>query len=261
MKKLTLSIIAAAVLNMNVSASGVFAGATEFTQMAQWGSDTAAWAADYAKQAAQLSKLTSQLQQDIMAVQMMTQNLEDLGNFDWTDFASSVSQLQTVMNQSNALSYSMSNYDQMFRDQYKDYANYYNIANSNSTPGEKATSFSHQYQKLTANTRNTVKGTLDSLNLQQDDFSDEDSTIRTLKSNSENATGNKAVIQAANDIALFQVDQTRKLRSTMMNQINLQAQYIASQNERLEMSEAQLQQRRTGGLNPIIGNEKKVTDW
>ena len=242
MKKLTLSIIAAAVLNMNVSASGVFAGATEFTQMAQWGSDTAAWAADYAKQAAQLSKLTSQLQQDIMAVQMMTQNLEDLGNFDWTDFASSVSQLETVMNQANALSYSMSNYDQMFNDKFKGYAEYYNIANSSTTPGQKATSFSQQYQRITGNTRNTVKGTLDSLNLQQSDFADENSTIRTLKSNSKNAAGNKAVIQAANDIALFQVDQTRKLRSTIMNQINLQAQYIASQNERLEILQSILDQ-------------------
>ena len=45
-----------------------------------------------------------------------------------------------------------------------------------------------------------------------------------------------------------------------MSQINLQSQYMAAENEKNEMVEAQLQHRRTGGHNPIIGDEK-VIGW
>ena len=261
MKKLTLSIIVAASLTTNVYAGGSFAGATEFTQIAQWTSDTVAWSADYAEQVNQLNTQMNQLQQDIMSVQMMTQNLQDLGNFDWQDFAVSVTGLKGVMQSANALSYTMGNFDQLFSDNYKGYANYYNTANSGSlTPERKAESFSQQYQQLNTNTRNTIKGTLDSLGLQEDDFSSEASIIKTLKNNSAGAAGNKAVIQAANDIALFQVDQLRKLRTTVMSQIDLQSQYMAAENERNEIVEAQLQHKRTGGHNPIIGDEE-VIGW
>lgn len=261
MKKLTLSIVVSATLSINVFASGVIAGATEPTQIAQWASDTTAWAADYAKQAQQLTTQANQLQQDIQTVQMMTQNLQDLSNFNWDSFSTSVSGLQTLMQNSNALSYSMANYDQMFNDHYEGYSDYFATANSNSmTPEQKASSFSQKYQQLNTTNRNTIKGTLDNLNYQQSDFLNENATINTLKSNSRNAAGNKAVIQAANDIALFQVDQTRKLRATMMSQINLQAQYMATQNARNEIQEANLQYRRTGGHNPIIGDEK-VIGW
>lgn len=262
MKKLTISIITAVALTVNVNASGIIAGATEITQVAQWGSDTAAWAADYAKQASQLETQINQLQQDIETVRMMTQNLEDLSSFDWTDFAVSLTGLQNAMQQNNALSYSMANYDQMFSDHYKGYSDYYDIANDGSlTPGEKATSFSNQYQKINQTTRNTVKGTLDGLDYQYSDFANEDATIQTLKNNSANAAGNKAVIQAANDIALFQVDQTRKLRVTVMNQINLQSQYMASQNERNEIQEARSERKSSQGKAPIFKDETKVTDW
>ncbi len=261
MKKLTLSFIAAVTLSTNIFAGAAAGGATEVTQLAQWLGDQVAWSADYAEQVNQLNTQINQLQQDIMSVQMMTQNLQDLGNFDWQDFAVSVTGLKGVMQSANALSYTMGNFDQMFSDNYKGYANYYSIANSGSlTPGEKAESFSQQYQQLNTNTRNTIKGTLDSLGLQEDDFSNEASIINTLKSNSAGATGNKAVIQAANDIALFQVDQMRKLRSTVMSQINLQSQYMAAENEKNEIVEAQLQHKRTGGYNPIIGDEE-VIGW
>jgi P-type conjugative transfer protein TrbJ len=262
MKKFTISIILAASFTVNLSASGAIAGATEFTQLAQWAGDQTAWSADYAKQVNQLNTQMNQLQQDIMGVQMMTQNLQDLSNFDWQDFAVNVSNLKGVMQSANALSYTMGNFDQMFSDNYKGYANYYSTANSGSlTPGQKAESFSQQYQQLNTNTRNTIKGTLDSLGLQEDDFSNEASIINTLKSTSAGAAGNKAVIQAANDIALFQVDQMRKLRSTVMSQINLQSQYMATENEKNEISEAQLQYRRTQGINPVIGNEVKKSKW
>lgn len=261
MKKLIISITTAALLAVNVSASGVIAGATEFTQIAQWTSDTVAWGADYAKQASQLTTQMNQLQQDIMSVQMQTQNLQNLSNFNWQGFAVNLNNLKVAMNQANALSYNMSNFDQQFSQKYKGYADYYSTANNTSlNPGQKADSFSQQYRDLNTTNRNTIKGTLDSLGLQENDFANEDSIINTLKNNSAGATGNKAVIQAANDIALFQVDQMRKLRSTVMSQINLQSQYMASENEKQDIQEAILQQRRTGGIDPTIGDEQ-VVGW
>lgn len=261
MRKLTLSIITAASLAANVYAGGSVPGATEPTQLLQWAGDQTAWSADYAEQVNQLNTQIQQLQQDIMSVQMMTQNLQDLNNFDWQDFAVSVTGLKGVMQSANALSYTMGNFDQLFSDNYKGYSNYYNTANSGSlTTGQKAESFSQQYQQLNTTTRNTIKGTLDGLGLQEDDFANESAIISTLKNNSAGAVGNKAVIQAANDIALFQVDQMRKLRTTVMSQINLQSQYMAAENERNEIQEAQLQYRRTGGHNPIIGDEE-VIGW
>lgn len=243
MKKFLVSITTAATLAINSYAGGGgFAGATEITQilnntqlMAIYGEEVQ----QYQTMINQLTTQMNQLQQDIMAVQMMTQNLQNLGNFNWRDFALDISGLQTIMNSAQGLSYAMSNYDTMFNNQFQGYSNWYSIANNNSlTPAQKATTFSQQYQNINQTTRDTVKGTLDSLNLQMSDFASESSTINTLKNNSAGAVGNKAVIQAANDIALFQVDQLRKLRMTMMNQINMTSQFMAAENEKSEIGQS-----------------------
>lgn len=242
MKKFLVSITTAATLAVNSYAGAAAGGATEVTQIlnnAQLMSIYGEEVQQYQTMMNQLTTQMNQLQQDIMSVQMMTQNLQNLSNFNWQDFAMSVSGLQNVMNAANGISYAMSNYDNMFNNQFKGYNNWYSIANNNSlTPGQKANSFSQQYQTINQTTRDTVKGTLDSLNLQMNDFSNEAVTINTLKNNSAGAAGNKAVIQAANDIALFQVDQLRKMRLTMMNQINMTSQFMAAENERREIGQS-----------------------
>ncbi len=243
MKNLFMSIAVSFSITVNSFAGGGgFAGATEATQLlnnAELAAIFSKETAQYAKQIQQYTTQLQQLQQDIMTVQMMTQNLQDLSNFDWTDFAVSVSGLQNVMSAANGISYALSNFDNMFNNQFQGYDNWYSIANNNSlTPGQKANSFSQQYQTINQTTRDTVKGTLDSLNLQMNDFQNEAATINTLKNNSAGAAGNKAVIQAANDIALFQVDQLRKMRLTMMNQINMTSQFMAAENERREIGQS-----------------------
>lgn len=266
MKKFLVSITTAATLAINSYAGGGgFAGATEVTQIlnnAQLMSIYGEEVQQYQTMMNQLTTQMNQLQQDIMSVQMMTQNLQNLSNFNWQDFAMSVSGLQNVMNSANGISYAMSNYDNMFNNQFKGYNNWYSIANNNSlTPGQKANSFSQQYQTINQTTRDTVKGTLDSLNLQMNDFQNEAATINTLKNNSAGAAGNKAVIQAANDIALFQVDQLRKMRLTMMNQINMTSQFMAAENERREIEAARGVQKSTQGSTPVIGDETQVGSW
>lgn len=244
MKKTLISITASVIFTVNSFAGAAAGGATEVTQIlnnAQLMAIFTKETAQYAKQLQQYVAQVQQLQQDIMTVQMMTQNLQDLSNFNWTDFAVSVAGLQNAMNAVNGISYSMANFDTMFSNQFKGYSNYYSIANNESlTPEQKASSFSQQYQLINENNRNTIKGTLDSLGYQENDFANENATIATLKSNSANAAGNKAVIQAANDIALFQVDQIRKMRLTMMSQINMTAQYMAAENERKEINQSVL---------------------
>jgi len=66
----------------------------------------------------------------------------------------------------------------------------------------------------------------------------DEGTMRTLSNLSTSAVGQKAAIQAANEIALHQTHQLKKLEQTIMAQANMQAEYIAMKNEKEAMQQA-----------------------
>jgi len=66
----------------------------------------------------------------------------------------------------------------------------------------------------------------------------DEGTMRTLSNLSTSAAGQKAAIQAANEIALHQTHQLKKLEQTIMAQANMQSAYMAKQNEEKDLRAA-----------------------
>ena len=80
---------------------------------------------------------------------------------------------------------------------------------------------------------------------------------------SRSADGQLKVIQAANEIALHQTEENKKLRWTLMTQANTQAAYMAAQNEK-ETAKDALSERRQQYTTPNInrpGNTRRYENW
>ena len=62
--------------------------------------------------------------------------------------------------------------------------------------------------------------------------------MRQLQTLSSSATGQKAAIQAASEIALHQTHTLKKLQQTIMTQANMQGEFMAKQNEEKALKQA-----------------------
>lgn len=229
MKKTTISIILSAFLCTTHTASAVVA--TEMTQVGSW----------YLQAVAEFEKARSWVQQALdMAeqialqtrmVSMQLQNLKSLDPYRWDGFAFELYKLAEINNGLDAVYYGVSNRQEVFDSVNKGYEHY--VQQANSAPDQL--SYNKQYRSnikdMAEKNRNTFKATFDALGWQAENFESEAAVMEKLKEHSENAEGALQVAQAANDIALFQADQLRQLRVTLMNQANAINQWMASQNE------------------------------
>ena len=89
-------------------------------------------------------------------------------------------------------------------------------------------------------TKDTVQGALQSLKLQEQDLQSDEAVMAALQRQSQSAVGQLSAVQAANQIALHQTTQLKKLQKTIMTQSNLQAEWIAHQNDQEAARQAQI---------------------
>lgn len=235
MKKILNSLIISATLSNLFAGGGGPAGATEFTQILnniELGSIYGQEALQYTTQLSQYATQIQQLVNQTQSYKMMLNNIETLPVSQWQNFVDGVMQLKEAMDYETAISYSSSNYDTKFKNQYPGYKKYLDSAQS------KKYDFGNEYKKIADSNRDTVNASLKSLNLQQSDLESDESIMQELNQASLSAEGQKSAIQAANAIALHQTQQLKKLQTTIMTQANLQAQYIASENEKKEIERA-----------------------
>ncbi len=224
-KRIFISFIAASALTLstaNAGSVGGFAGATEFTQIA----NNSQLAAQYGKQ---LQQYATQIQQYQTAVQqftnqvqsykLMLQNIGTLPSSQWSQFTQSVNKMRQIMDNTAGMTYTAANYDQMFKQMYPGYQKLLDSGNVDPTS---------VYKSLSKQTNSTVNDALKQLNLSQADLENDQSTMRELQNVSQSAQGQLGAIQAANEIALHQTNTLKKLRQTMMMQANMQAQAMAA---------------------------------
>ncbi len=241
-KKIGLSTICAAMLfatSSNAGSVGGFGGALEVTQDAQWAADIGDRALSYTKQlqqyATQLMQYRQQIQQYINQFQsykMMLQNIGKLPQKQWRQFKNSVLKLKKAVEFGQSVSYTAANFDQNFNKTFKGYSQFLNQAKSGHL------NFTNEYKKMYKSTKDTIQGALKSLNLQEKDLESDEQVMATLQQQSQSAVGQLSAIQAANQIALHQTTQMKKLQKTIMTQANMQAIYIAKKNENDAMKTA-----------------------
>lgn len=243
-KKLTLSTTLAVILmtsSLGAGSVGGFGGSLEVTQWGRFGAETVDRAAAYAKQLEEYALQAQQYQQQIdqylnqfKSYEMMLRNVGQLPQAQWDQFAQSVNGLKDSLNFGEGLAFTASSFDSDFGSLFPGYDKYLADAQGANT----YQSYQDQYKQLTTSTKDTVQGSLKALKLRSEDMQTDEGTMRTLSALSSSQVGQLGAVQAANEIALHQTHQLKKLEQTIMSQANMQGEFMAMQNEKDTMSQA-----------------------
>ncbi len=237
-KKITISTaLATLLLTTSTYASGAVAGATEPTQIAQMISDGVDRALSYTEDLTQTMQQLDQLK-------TMRQNLERLSPRDWLNFIGQVDKLKEVVDFQESITYAAANYEAKFKAKFKDYAEFQRLA-----AGENhVKDYEKVYKELNQGTRDTVQATLKQLNLSMKDMEGDDAVMDRLKSFSKSAVGQKQAMEAASQIGLHSINQLKQIEKTLMANTQLHASFIAKQNARQEMLDANEALRKRGEI-------------
>ncbi len=235
MKKLGLSAAAVAMLfttSANAGSVGGFGGALEVTQDAQWAADIGDRAASYTKQ---LQQYYTQLQQyaiqwqewqrKVMGLRLMAQNIRQLPENMKNQFLNMAQQMKQSLEQGQAIAYTAANINQRFERSFKGYDQYLQQAQGGNLD------FSSVYKNIYRTTKDTALNALKSLGIQERDLQNDQHFMGRLRNAMNSAKGTEAAIAVANQLAYHQTESIQKLQKTVMTQANLQAEWIAHQND------------------------------
>ena len=150
----------------------------------------------------------------IKQIENMVQNTSTYSGVWDQDALARLNRLGQIIEQEQAIAYSMAGMERVFRERYPGY--------------RPVTDWATAYDQWTRTTLDTLRGTLSAVRLHADDFTDEQRRIQTLTALSDSAEGRMQALQAGNMLAAEQIQQLAKLRQLMMAQINAQNVYMAN---------------------------------
>jgi type IV secretion system protein TrbJ len=244
-RSLIITVFAGCMLADPVQAGSLVWGATEWTQLL-----------NYAQLVQQTVDQYEQLQRIKAQLEEMYRQGEALTDADWGNARNNLLELADVVRDGEALAYSMDGIEEEYHQRFKDYDEYTQSAlhiNSNT--------FRQKLQQWSRENDDTIRSSLRAANLQNEQFVDEALTMQTLEAHSQSAVGRMQAIQAGNEIAAQQVGQIQKLRQLMMSQMQMQANFMASQREREEMQDAVRAEFYRDKGATVLGDEKDYSHW
>jgi P-type conjugative transfer protein TrbJ len=145
-------------------------------------------------------------------------------------------QLQSLYQQSKALSGGLSNFDTQFRSQFQGYDSY--LAQS----GKSSSYMGDNYRRWNEQGFDNMRTAMRAAGMNVSSISDEDALLSQLVQRSQSASGRMQAVQAGNEIAAQQVQQMMKLRQLLNTQIQSQSMWYAQQMERQTVDDAGRQQ-------------------
>jgi P-type conjugative transfer protein TrbJ len=152
----------------------------------------------------------------VKQIEDMIQNTRSVGRGVWdAEALPRLVQLGQIIEREQAIAYTMSNVDGLFKLRYPGY--------------RPVTDWSKEYDTWTRTTLDTLRGTLNSVRLHAEDFATQQSRIQTLQGMSDSAEGRMQALQLGNMMAGEQLQQLVKLRQLIMAQTNAQNVYMANQ--------------------------------
>lgn len=180
-----------------------------------------------------ITQLTTQVSSLATQIQMMQQNLTNLGQYNWNDINSAAGQVAQAMNSANALAYSAQNVDSQFKSQFPGY-----------TPSQN---FGQMYQQNTSSTLSTISGSLKAMNMSYSQFQDDNQRLKAMQSSASGADGALKALQANAQITSEVAQQVSGLRSVMMAQTTAQNAYMGNQINNQAQAKADLSSTIKGG--------------
>jgi P-type conjugative transfer protein TrbJ len=170
----------------------------------------------YATQLLQLEQATATVTNLAQQLQYAVQNTTGGGASAWQSNQTLLTNLGSLINQQEGLSYTAQGLTQQFQQLYPSFAT-------------ASTSGAQSPQATVDTTLNTLNGALASAQSQANNFANEQTALQSLELKNQTAVGNLQAVQVSNEIALAQVQQIQLLRQLVMAQMNAQNVAAASQ--------------------------------
>ena len=204
---------------------GGIVGATEPTQIlnnVELGIISAQEVQAVAQRVTQIANQAAQIANQIQQIQNMVTNTLNIPNQVWGQIQQEIAPLLQVVQQGQAIAYTMANVGQQFQVRFPDFNNWMN-ANFG------AQNFMQSYRQWYTTQRDAISGALRVANLQAGQFQNENQVMAQLNAMGNNAQGRMQALQVGAQIANQQVQQMQKLRQLVMSQMNMQANYMAAE--------------------------------
>lgn len=194
------------------------------------------------QQAQQVATAIKQLQNQISQYANMVTNTNGLSSQVWGNAMRDIGRLNSLIQQSKALAHTASNLDGQFANRYGTYQSYL---------GQRmnGADWTRKYAQWSQEASDNSLYTLKALGLQAQQMNDEDATMRQLEAMAGSAQGRMQALQVANMMAAQGVRQTQKLRQLVMMQLQMQADYLAAQQDKEAARTAATQQFRQSGFS------------
>ncbi len=205
--------------------------------------------ANNAELVAQVANEARQLQQEIQQYELLAQNTAGLPNQVWGNAVADIDRVNALMAQSQALSYASSNLAGAFAARFPSYQQY---ASGTVT----SASMQGKYQQWSNDTNSTVLSTWQAAGLQASQMQNEEGTLSQLESMSSSAGGQMQALEVGNQLAAQTVMQGQKLRQLMIANLNLEASYVQSQQDKDAVQAAAMRQFSTSTYPNNTSNER-----
>ena len=173
----------------------------------------------------QLANQAVQLKTEIDQYQDMLTQGKGFSTQLWGKAMQDFNQLTGLMQRSKSLAYSASNLDGQFAQRYGTYHSY---LNKKMGAQDWQNKYSQWSEEGSDNTLYALKG----LGMQAAQMQNEQAMMQRLQSMAASAEGRMQAMQVANMMAAQNVDQIQKLRQLMMMQLQMQANYLAIQQDK-----------------------------
>ena len=169
-----------------------------------------------------------QLQAQLQQYQNMLKNTQSLDVSDLPSAIDALSRLDRVISDGRSLAVTAGDYESAFKARF---------------PGfQPGTSYSEGYRQWSATTRDSILGAMRVANLQAKGAMSEENALSTLRSAVRSADGQKAAVDAGNQIALAQISQLQQLRELMLAQMQATGTYMAANQQAEESRESSIRE-------------------
>ena len=172
--------------------------------------------------ATQIANQATQIANQVQQYQNMATNTLNIPNQLWGQIQNDLQPLMQIVQQGQAIAFTMQNLGQQFQARFPDFNNWMN-------QNFGAQDFMQSYRDWYTTQRDAISGALQVANLQAGQFQNENQVMAQLNAMGNNAQGRMQALQVGAQIANQQVQQMQKLRQLVMSQMNMQANYMAAE--------------------------------
>ncbi|MBY3279705.1 P-type conjugative transfer protein TrbJ [Rhizobium laguerreae] len=205
-------------------------------------------------QLTQISQLAEQIQNQLKIYENMLQNTAQLPDHVWGQVESDLNQLRSVVDQGQAIAFSMGNADDVLQQRFQSYADLKTNLPSNAT-------FSSTYQSWSNTNRDTIASSLKAASLTADQFESEEDTMSSLRSMSETADGQMKALQVGHEIAAQQVAQMQKLRGLVSQQMTMMGTWLQTEQTDKDLAQARREKFFNAEVKSVPEGQKMEPRW